>query len=61
MAMVEAPGGSAIGGWSNHGRHTTPFFLEGRLEKAERRAGSGKTSPHRWQGPVTLPLISCSN
>eukprot|EP00956_Cyclotella_meneghiniana_P033589 scaffold97367_cov88-Cyclotella_meneghiniana.AAC.1 len=42
MAMVEVPGGSAVGGRSNHGRRTTPFFLEGRLEKAEGRAGSGK-------------------
>eukprot|EP00956_Cyclotella_meneghiniana_P003622 scaffold4429_cov81-Cyclotella_meneghiniana.AAC.6 len=61
MAMVEVPGGSAIGGRSNHGRRTTttPFFLEGRLEKAERRAGLGKTSPNRWRGPrVSQPLIS---
>eukprot|EP00956_Cyclotella_meneghiniana_P039220 scaffold167778_cov30-Cyclotella_meneghiniana.AAC.1 len=42
MAMVEVPGGSAVGGRSDHGRRTTPFFLEGRLEKAERRARSGK-------------------
>ena len=42
MAMVEVPGGSAVGGRSNHGRHTKPQKLEGRLEKAEGRAGSGK-------------------
>eukprot|EP00956_Cyclotella_meneghiniana_P025812 scaffold54613_cov42-Cyclotella_meneghiniana.AAC.1 len=34
--MVEAPGGSAVGGRSNHGRRTTPRKLEGRLEKDER-------------------------
>ena len=38
MAMVEVPGGSAVGSRSSHDRRTTPFFLEGRLEKAERRA-----------------------
>eukprot|EP00956_Cyclotella_meneghiniana_P029439 scaffold71225_cov38-Cyclotella_meneghiniana.AAC.5 len=47
MAMVEVPGGSAVGGRSNHGRRATPFsfFLKGRLEKAERRAGSRKQVP----------------
>eukprot|EP00956_Cyclotella_meneghiniana_P007949 scaffold10567_cov70-Cyclotella_meneghiniana.AAC.3 len=42
MAMVESPCGSAVGGRSNHGRRTTPRKLEGRLEKAEGQAGSGK-------------------
>eukprot|EP00956_Cyclotella_meneghiniana_P006408 scaffold8395_cov71-Cyclotella_meneghiniana.AAC.1 len=51
MAMVEAPGGSAVGGRSNHGRRTTPFFLEGRLEKAEKRAGSGKNKSPRMTRP----------
>ena len=36
MAMVEVPGGSAVGGRSNLGRRTTPRKLEGRLEKDER-------------------------
>eukprot|EP00956_Cyclotella_meneghiniana_P030710 scaffold78160_cov37-Cyclotella_meneghiniana.AAC.1 len=54
MAMVEAPGGSAVGRRSNHGRRTTPFFLEGRLEKAERRAGSGKNkSPQMVRPPYS--------
>ena len=33
MAVVEVPAGSAVRGRSNHGRRTTPFFLEGRLTK----------------------------
>eukprot|EP00956_Cyclotella_meneghiniana_P012471 scaffold17726_cov53-Cyclotella_meneghiniana.AAC.7 len=49
--MVEAPGGSAVGGWSNHGCRTTPSFLEGRLEKAERRARSGKNKSPRMTRP----------
>eukprot|EP00956_Cyclotella_meneghiniana_P015885 scaffold24674_cov50-Cyclotella_meneghiniana.AAC.4 len=59
--MVEVRGGWAVGGRSNHGRHTTPQKLEGRLEKAEAERGERepeKTSPHRWRGPVTFPLIS---
>eukprot|EP00956_Cyclotella_meneghiniana_P020825 scaffold37213_cov43-Cyclotella_meneghiniana.AAC.6 len=36
MAMVEVPGGLAVGSRSNHGRRTTPRKLEGRLEKSER-------------------------
>eukprot|EP00956_Cyclotella_meneghiniana_P018827 scaffold31709_cov41-Cyclotella_meneghiniana.AAC.17 len=48
------PGGSAVGGRSNHGRRTTPFFLEGRLEKAERPAGSGKNKPPQMVKPPYL-------
>eukprot|EP00956_Cyclotella_meneghiniana_P037599 scaffold141047_cov53-Cyclotella_meneghiniana.AAC.1 len=51
MAMVEGPGGSTVGGRSNHGHRTTPFFLEGRLEKAERRAGSGKNKSPQMARP----------
>ena len=36
MAMVEVPGGLAVGSRSNHGRRTTPRKLDGRLEKDER-------------------------
>eukprot|EP00956_Cyclotella_meneghiniana_P020138 scaffold35167_cov96-Cyclotella_meneghiniana.AAC.1 len=36
MAMVEVPGGSAVGGRSNHDRRTTSRKLEGRLENGER-------------------------
>eukprot|EP00956_Cyclotella_meneghiniana_P005338 scaffold6732_cov68-Cyclotella_meneghiniana.AAC.3 len=60
MAMVEVPGGSASGvGGRSHDRRTTPFFLEGRLEKAERRAIRKKTGPHGWRDSrVTIPFIS---
>eukprot|EP00956_Cyclotella_meneghiniana_P012333 scaffold17527_cov42-Cyclotella_meneghiniana.AAC.8 len=61
MAMVEVPGGSAVGGRSNHDRRTTPFFLEGRLEKADRRARSGKNKSPRMTRPsyVSQLFISC--
>ena len=55
--MVEVPGGSAVGGRSNHDRRTTPFFLEGRLEKAERRAIREKTRSPRM---ARLPSLSHS-
>eukprot|EP00956_Cyclotella_meneghiniana_P023134 scaffold44550_cov54-Cyclotella_meneghiniana.AAC.9 len=54
MAMVEVPGGSAVGGRSNHDHRTTPFFLEGRLEKDERRARSGKKKPPQMTRPPSL-------
>ena len=58
MAMVEVPGGSAVGGRSSHDRRTTPFFLEGRLEKAERRATEKKQVTTDGETPVTIPFIS---
>eukprot|EP00956_Cyclotella_meneghiniana_P028403 scaffold65819_cov58-Cyclotella_meneghiniana.AAC.3 len=42
MAMVEVPGGSAIGGRSNHGRRTTPFFSRGPPRKRREASGIGK-------------------
>ena len=53
MAMVEVPGGSAVGGRSSHDRRTTPFILEGRLEKAERRAIRKKQVTTGGETPVT--------
>ena len=63
MAMVEVPGGSAVGGRSNHDRRTTPFFLEGRLEKAERRARSGKNKSPRMTRPPSLyhSFLDCTD
>eukprot|EP00956_Cyclotella_meneghiniana_P025257 scaffold52377_cov48-Cyclotella_meneghiniana.AAC.1 len=54
--MVEVPGGSAVGGRSSRGRRTTPFFLEGRLEKAERRAIRKKTGDHGWRDSRHYPI-----
>eukprot|EP00956_Cyclotella_meneghiniana_P013372 scaffold19284_cov36-Cyclotella_meneghiniana.AAC.1 len=51
MAMVEAPGGSTAGGGSNHDHRTTHRKLEGCLEKAERRVGSGKNKSPQMARP----------
>ena len=70
MVEVPVPGGSAIGGRSNHGRRTTPqnSYCRGPPRKAEKRAGSGKNKKQVSTGvwylggeapsPVTLSLIS---
>eukprot|EP00956_Cyclotella_meneghiniana_P039398 scaffold171200_cov26-Cyclotella_meneghiniana.AAC.1 len=59
MAMVEVPGGLAVGSRSNHGRRTTHRKLEGRLEKAERRAiRKKKQVTTDGETPVTIPFIS---
>eukprot|EP00956_Cyclotella_meneghiniana_P016188 scaffold25469_cov77-Cyclotella_meneghiniana.AAC.9 len=61
MAIVEVPGGSAVWGRSDLGHRTTPFFLEGpegRLEKAVRRAGSGKNKSAQVARPHHSTIIS---
>eukprot|EP00956_Cyclotella_meneghiniana_P033436 scaffold96176_cov61-Cyclotella_meneghiniana.AAC.1 len=65
MAMVEVPGGSAVGGRSNHESrppHDT-LFSRGPPRKSRGASGIGKQQvPTGGEAPslVTLPLISCS-
>eukprot|EP00956_Cyclotella_meneghiniana_P031521 scaffold83017_cov36-Cyclotella_meneghiniana.AAC.1 len=58
MAMVEVPGGSAVGSRSNHRRRTTPFFLEGRLEKPRGERSEKNQVPTDGETHVTIPFIS---
>eukprot|EP00956_Cyclotella_meneghiniana_P002554 scaffold2970_cov36-Cyclotella_meneghiniana.AAC.2 len=59
MAMVEVPGGSAVGSWSNHGRRTTPRKLEGRLEKDERMVSRSPRIARVQICKAALKLLGC--